>query len=51
MTAAEAQRMVDDWNRDQVTERAVEVTLDSGQIIRTVTRSSANLLGGHTPVI
>jgi hypothetical protein len=44
-------KMVDDWNRDNVTGRVVDVTLDSGSIFRTVTRSSAGMLGGHTPVI
>jgi hypothetical protein len=46
-----SQQDVDAWNRANVTVRAVTVTLDSGEIIKTATRSDATMLGGHTAVI
>lgn len=46
-----ARKMVDDWNRDHDGGIIVDVTLDDGSVVRTVTRTSANLLGGHTPVV
>lgn len=45
------QEIVDAWNRDHETGRVVTVRMDSGEVRKTVTRSCANLLGGHTPVI
>lgn len=51
VVAKAKKEIVDAWNRDNETGRAVTVRLDSGEIRKTVTRSSANLLGGHTPVI
>lgn len=51
VVARAKQEIVDAWNRDNETGRAVTVRLVSGEVRKTVTRSSANLLGGHTPVI
>lgn len=47
----ERRRMAEEWNRKFGIGQAVEVTLDSGEIMQTKTTSRADLLGGHTPVI
>jgi len=44
-------KLVDDWNRAHDAGTIVDVTLDDGQVVRTVTATAADLLGEHTPVI
>lgn len=45
------QKKVDAWNRDNVTGRVVVVDMGFGTTRKTVTRSCAGMLGGHTPVV
>jgi hypothetical protein len=46
-----SQQDVDAWNRANVAGRAVTVTRDTGEVVKTTTRSDATMLGGHTAVI
>lgn len=45
------QKYVDDWNAKYPEETPVEVTRDNGEVLKTVTKSGAQMLGGHTAVI
>ena len=45
------QKQCDDWNEKHPVGTAVLVTDDDGNKHEAVTRSEAELLGGHTPVI
>lgn len=45
------QKKVDDWNAKYPAGTPVKVKLDNGSIKETTTRSEADLLGGHTPVV
>jgi hypothetical protein len=47
----EAARRVELWNDAHEIGTAVEVTKDDGTVFTTHTRSTAWLLGGHTPVV
>lgn len=47
----ELKRQVDDWNHRHKIGDAVIVRKDNGSTIRTVTRSEAMILSGHTAVI
>lgn len=42
---------VDEWNKKYAVGIEVDVTKDSGEVIRTTTNSYATLLSGHTAVI
>jgi hypothetical protein len=45
------QAKVDDWNKDHKVGTRVEYRKDDHSIVRTVTRSRAEVLSGHTAVI
>ena len=45
------QQKVDAWNKRYAIGQAVAVRRGEGQVLRTRTRSSAQLLSGHTAVI
>jgi hypothetical protein len=47
----EKQNAVDYWNRIYPVGTHVTVRLDLGEVKKTRTRSMAELLGGHTPVV
>lgn len=42
---------VENWNLKHPVGTEVDVTMDSGEVRRTKTRSHAEVLSGHTPVI
>lgn len=48
---AQQQKRVDRWNAEHPVGTEVEVTKDLGEVLRTRTRSRAELLSGHTAVI
>lgn len=48
---AALERQCEAWNSANVVGCEVEVTLDSGEVRRTQTRSEAQVLSGHTAVI
>lgn len=51
-TKRSAQRVADIWNTaNPVIGTPVTVTLDTGEQRETVTRSAAEVLGGHTAVV
>ena len=45
------QRAVDNWNAKHAVGTEVTLTKDNGDVIRTKTRSEAEVLSGHTAVI
>lgn len=45
------QAMVDDWNARFPVGTEVKMIKDSGDIVRTKTRSNAAVMGGHSAVI
>lgn len=45
------QAKVDKWNAKHAPGTKVKVLLDSGKTVNTKTRSKAEMLGGHTPVV
>jgi hypothetical protein len=45
------QQAVDRWNANSPVGSQVSVTLDNGSVVATKTRSEAQLMGGHTPVV
>lgn len=47
----EVQKQVDEWNDRVEVGDTVVVQLDSGERLRTRTRSEADILGGHSPVV
>jgi hypothetical protein len=48
---AKLQAQCDDFNTQNPVGTSVDVRKDSGETIRTITVSAAEVLGGHTPVI
>ena len=48
---AQDREMVLQWNQTYPVGTPITVTKDNGDQLRTITRSSAQMLGGHTPVI
>lgn len=48
---AKLQKQCDDWNAAHPVGTPVQVTLDSGDVRGTVTRSAAEVLSGHSSVI
>ena len=51
LTPKQKQKIVDDWNDNHPVGTPVIVNRDSGEDFHTVTRSGADLLSGHTPVV
>lgn len=51
MLKSQKEQMVTDWNKKYIPGQKVKVLLDSGTEKVTTTRSNAELLSGHTPVI
>ena len=51
MTATATTAVIDAWNRENPPGTPVIVTKDDGTNFNTTTRSRAEMLGGHTPVI
>lgn len=49
--AARLQAECDAWNAKHAVGTVVDVTKDLGNVVRTKTRSEAQVLSGHTPVI
>ena len=45
------QAQVDKWNARYSVGQSVEVTKDSGEIVKTATRSEAYVMSGHSAVI
>lgn len=45
------QNAVDRWNANHPIGTVVDLTKDSGEVVRTKTRSEAEVLSGHTAVI
>lgn len=45
------QKAVDSWNAKYSIGTTVDLTKDNGEIVRTRTRSDAEVLSGHTAVI
>ena len=50
-TPKSVQKKVDKWNAKYQVGQAVDLQKDGGEIVRTKTRSAAEVLGGHTAVI
>jgi len=51
LTLSEKQKLCDEWNEKYPIGTSVVVTDDFGEEHQTITRSEAELLGEHTPVI
>jgi hypothetical protein len=51
MATTEQQQAVDKWNSTYQIGQAVLLLKDSGETVRTKTRSAAEVLSGHTAVI
>lgn len=51
LTTNQKQKIVDDWNDKHPVGTPVIVNRDGGEQFHTVTRSGAELLSGHTPVV
>ncbi len=49
--SVKAKELCERWNKLHPEGSAVTVTKDDGSKLKTVTRSAAWVLGGHTPVI
>ena len=47
----DTQALVDNWNSSNPSGTPVEMRKDTGELVKTVTRSEAWLLGGHTAVV